>query len=105
MPLCREYERMVESDMADVRNTSKDGCGAITAGAFLKRFTQDLPWLHLDIAGTASVNKPVWQHQVSGRGWRRIKNLYLQPGDEGLVEAGAGLFFANYYLLYINYWA
>lgn len=76
MPLCREYERMVESDLADLRNTSKDGCGAITAGAFLKRFTQDLPWLHLDIAGTASVNKPVWQHQVSGATGAAVSTLF-----------------------------
>ena len=76
MPLCREYERMIESDLADMRNTSKDGCGAITAGAFLKRFTQDLPWLHLDIAGTASVNKPVWQHQVSGATGAAVSTLF-----------------------------
>ena len=76
MPLCREYERMIESDLADMRNTSKDGCGAITAGAFLKRFTQDLPWLHLDIAGTASVNMPVWQHQVSGATGAAVSTLF-----------------------------
>lgn len=61
-----EYETLIESDYADVRNTSKDGCGAITAGLFLKKFTADRPWLHLDIAGTADNSGIVWQHQVPG---------------------------------------
>ena len=39
MPDDAEYETLIESDYADVRNTSKDGCGAITAGLFLKKFT------------------------------------------------------------------
>ena len=37
MPDDAEYETLIESDYADVRNTSKDGCGAITAGLFLKK--------------------------------------------------------------------
>ena len=43
MPDDAEYETLIESDYADVRNTSKDGCGAITAGLFLKKFTADVP--------------------------------------------------------------
>lgn len=83
MPACREYERLIDSDLADLRNTSKDGCGAITAGLFLKRFTQDRPWIHLDIAGTASVNKPVWQHQTPGATGAAVSTLFhLAAGCE-----------------------
>lgn len=76
MPAFPEYEKLIESDLADVRNTSKDGCGAITAGLFLRRFTEGRPWLHLDIAGTASVKSPVWQHQVPGATGSAVSTLY-----------------------------
>ena len=84
MPAFKEYDKLIDSDLADVRNTSKDGCGAITAGLFLKRFTQELPWLHLDIAGTASVNTPVWQHQTAGATGAAVSTLFhLAAGLEG----------------------
>lgn len=76
MPAFPEYEKLIESDLADVRNTSKDGCSAIAAGLFLKRFTQGLPWLHLDIAGTADCKKPIWQHQVSGATGAAVSTLF-----------------------------
>lgn len=75
MPAFPEYEKLVESDLADVRNTSKDGCGAITAGLFLKKFTEGLPWLHLDIAGTADNKGIVWQHQVPGATGTAVSTL------------------------------
>ena len=46
-----EYEKLIESDYADVRNTSKDGCGAITAGLFLKKFAEGRPWLRWTLPG------------------------------------------------------
>ena len=76
MPDDPEYETLIESDYADVRNTSKDGCGAITAGLFLKKFTADRPWLHLDIAGTADNSGIVWQHQVPGATGTAVSTLY-----------------------------
>jgi len=71
-----EYEKLIESDYADVRNTSKDGCGAITAGLFLKKFAEGRPWLHLDIAGTADNGGIVWQHQVPGATGTAVSTLY-----------------------------
>lgn len=71
-----EYQTLIESDYADVRNTSKDGCGAITAGLFLKKFTDGRPWLHLDIAGTADNTGIVWQHQVPGATGTAVSTLY-----------------------------
>ena len=66
MPDFPEYEKLIRGDLGDVRNTSRDGCGAITAGLFLRHFTEGLPWLHLDIAGTADNKGYVWEHQVPG---------------------------------------
>ena len=76
MPDDSEYEALIGSDYADVRNTSKDGCGAITAGLFLKKFTEKRPWLHLDIAGTADNTGIVWQHQVPGATGTAVSTLY-----------------------------
>jgi len=76
MPGFREYEQLIESDLADLRNTSKDGCGSITAGLFLQHFTEGLPWLHLDIAGTADLSKPVWQHQSGGATGTAVSTLF-----------------------------
>jgi len=54
MPLGREYDKMIDSRFADMKNTggSRQG-GAITAAQFLKRFVGNTPWAHLDIASTA----------------------------------------------------
>lgn len=76
MPTYPEYERLIESDYADVRNTTKDGCGAIAAGLFIKKFTEEKPWMHLDIAGTADGASPVWQHQVGGATGAATATLY-----------------------------
>lgn len=69
-----EYEDLNQSDYADLRNTTKDGCSAIAAGLFLKRFTQGLPWLHLDIAGTSRGS--VWQHHVGDATGAPVSTLY-----------------------------
>jgi leucyl aminopeptidase len=54
MPIDDEYEEMIKSKIADIRNTGTGkGGGAITAAWFLKEFAEDTPWVHLDIAGTA----------------------------------------------------
>ncbi|MGB9404580.1 MAG: hypothetical protein WCA98_13665, partial [Candidatus Acidiferrales bacterium] len=61
MPIDDEYEEMIKSNIADIRNTgSGKGGGAITAAWFIKEFAEDTPWIHLDIAGTAWLddNKP-----------------------------------------------
>jgi leucyl aminopeptidase len=54
LPLPDEYRKLLDSEVADVRNigTSSYG-GALTAGLFLKEFVGDVPWAHLDIAGPA----------------------------------------------------
>ena len=62
VPWYKEHEKMIESDMADIKNVS-DSCPAITAGLFIHHFAAGKPWIHLDIAGTADVDKPVFAYQ------------------------------------------
>lgn len=56
-PLWEEYEKQLESPIADINNLGGPNAGAITAGIFLKHFV-DYPWMHLDIAGPAYLTKP-----------------------------------------------
>ncbi|AHG90861.1 cytosol aminopeptidase [Gemmatirosa kalamazoonensis] len=52
LPLWDEYREQIKSDVADIKNTGGRAAGSITAGWFLREFT-DYPWVHLDVAGTA----------------------------------------------------
>ncbi|MBI4428164.1 MAG: leucyl aminopeptidase [Ignavibacteriales bacterium] len=53
LPLFDEYEKLIKSDIADVKNVGGRWAGSITAALFLKKFTGSYKWAHLDIAGTA----------------------------------------------------
>ncbi len=53
MPLPADYERLIDSPAADVKNTGGRAGGSITAALFLQRFVKDTPWAHLDIAPVA----------------------------------------------------
>jgi len=53
LPLFDEYKELIKSDVADIKNSGGRAAGAISAGMFLKEFTGEYPWVHLDIAGTA----------------------------------------------------
>jgi leucyl aminopeptidase len=54
MPLDDDYREMIKSTIADIQNiASGRGGGASVGAAFLREFTDDTPWVHLDIAGTA----------------------------------------------------
>jgi leucyl aminopeptidase len=53
LPLGDEYVEMLRSNFADLANIGGRDAGALTAGAFLSKFTDGLKWAHLDIAGTA----------------------------------------------------
>ncbi|WP_439587277.1 leucyl aminopeptidase [Hydrogenophaga sp.] len=53
MPLDDDYAEGLKSNFADMGNVAGRAGGAITAAKFLQKFAQDLPWAHLDIAGTA----------------------------------------------------
>ena len=53
MPLDDDYAEGLKSSFADVANVAGRAAGAVTAAKFLQRFVGDVPWAHLDIAGTA----------------------------------------------------
>jgi len=53
MPLYDEYFDQIRSEIADMINSGGRAGGACTAAMFLKEFTGELPWAHMDIAGTA----------------------------------------------------
>jgi leucyl aminopeptidase len=77
LPLWEEYDELIKGDAADLKNSGGRAGGAITAGAFLKKFVGDTPWVHLDIAGPAWLekDKPYIPKGASGAGVRLILHL------------------------------
>lgn len=65
-PMWDEYHEMVKSEVADLKNLAGRPAGSITAGAFLAAFVGDYPFVHLDIAGTAWVDKPAKPYDSHG---------------------------------------
>jgi leucyl aminopeptidase len=57
MPLWDEYSEYLKSDAADFRNVGTRAAGAIVGAIFLSKFVERIPWVHLDIAGPASIEK------------------------------------------------
>jgi len=53
LPMYDEYQEQIKSEIADIKNTGGREAGTITAACFLSRCVDDIPWAHLDIAGTA----------------------------------------------------
>lgn len=70
MPLGDAYDKLLKSRIADMKNVGGRAAGSITAAQFLQRFVKDdLPWIHLDIAGVASVKKETALAPVGATGW------------------------------------
>jgi leucyl aminopeptidase len=69
MPLLREHSEAIKSSVADIRNIGGPQAGVSTAGAFLKEFVGETPWVHLDIAGTA---------------WTAQRSAYHRQGATGV---------------------
>jgi leucyl aminopeptidase len=68
LPLWDEYRELLDSNIADIKNSGGRAAGTITGGWFLKDFVVDIPWAHLDIAGVA---------------WRDDAPPYLRKGATG----------------------
>lgn len=80
LPMFEEYKDNLKSDVADMKNTGSRFGGASAAGVFLKEFVcESIPWAHLDVAGTAFLDKP--QKELSkgatGVGVRTLLNYIL----------------------------
>ena len=70
MPLAKEYDKLIDSKFADMKNTGGRMGGAITAAQFIKRFVDDkTPWAHLDIAGTGFDSRQNDINKSWGSGW------------------------------------
>ncbi|WP_274629403.1 leucyl aminopeptidase [Arvimicrobium flavum] len=77
MPLGPEYDKLIDSKNADMKNIGGRHGGAISAAQFLQRFVKDTPWAHLDIAGTAlaAPASEINQSWASGFGVRLLDRL------------------------------
>jgi leucyl aminopeptidase len=77
MPLGPEYDKMIDSKFADMKNTGGRSGGAITAAQLLQRFVEKTPWAHLDIAGTGmgSPQSDINKSWASGWGVRLLERL------------------------------
>ncbi|HHI82780.1 MAG TPA: leucyl aminopeptidase, partial [Rhizobiales bacterium] len=69
LPLDKAYDKLIDSDIADMKNIGGRNAGSITAAQFLKRFVNDVPWAHLDIAGTAMDSPKTDINRSWGSGW------------------------------------
>ena len=69
MPLGPEYDKMIDSKFADMKNTGGRYGSSITAAQFLHRFVEKTPWVHLDIAGTGIGSPQTDTNKSWGSGW------------------------------------
>jgi leucyl aminopeptidase len=77
LPMGPEYDKMMDSQFADMKNAGARNGGSITAAQFLQRFVDGTPWAHLDIAGTAmgAPKSEINQSWGSGYGVRLLDRL------------------------------
>jgi leucyl aminopeptidase len=69
LPLYDEYLDMLQSDIADLKNTGERWGGALTAGLFLREFVDEkIPWVHMDVAGSAWVDREIPLSRKGGSG-------------------------------------
>jgi leucyl aminopeptidase len=80
LPMGPEYDKMMDSQFADMKNAGARNGGSITAAQFLQRFVGDTPWAHLDIAGTAmgAPKTEINQSWGSGYGVRLLERLVAE---------------------------
>lgn len=79
LPMFKEYFDCLKSDIADMKNTGSRQGGASIAGLFLQEFVKDVKWAHIDIAGTAFLEKPQGEFGKgsAGAGVRTLLNYIL----------------------------
>jgi leucyl aminopeptidase len=77
MPMGPEYDKMIDFEVADMKNIGGRNAGSITGAQFVQRFVNNVPWAHLDVAGTAmdSLKSPISQGWASGWGVRLLNRL------------------------------
>ncbi|MCX7864093.1 MAG: leucyl aminopeptidase, partial [Novosphingobium sp.] len=84
-PLGSAYDKLIDSQIADMKNVGPRHGGSITAAQFIQRFIEnDTPWAHLDIAGVVWADKPgaTWDKGATGFGVRLI-DRFVRDNCEG----------------------
>jgi leucyl aminopeptidase len=83
LPLWPAYRKQIESSVADVKNIGDRYGGAITAALFLKEFVGEVPWAHMDIAGTAYWERAgdYWPKGATGNPVRTIIRFVERQAD------------------------
>ena len=85
MPVDDPYDKMIKSEIADMKNVGEGGAGSVTAAMFLKRFIKDgTKWAHLDIAGVtwAKADKPVVPKGATAFGVRLLDRLVADQYEQ-----------------------
>ena len=88
LPLWEEFHDQIKSHVADIKNIGGRPGGAITAAAFLSNFTDGIPWVHLDVAGTAwtqdgTSKKSYNPKGATGFGLRTIVKFFMEESLKG----------------------
>ena len=84
MPLGKAYDKLIDHDVADMKNIGGRNAGSITAAQFLKRFVGDVPWAHLDVAGTAMAAEKSDINDSWGSGWGvRLLDAFVRTREQG----------------------
>jgi leucyl aminopeptidase len=85
MPMPEQYEKGIESNVADMKNIGPRYGGSITAALFIRRFVNKLPWAHLDIAATAwktGSTDPTIPNGATGFGVRLLDRLVAEQYED-----------------------
>lgn len=77
LPIFEEHRKMIQSKIADIKNLGESYCGTIAAAAFVEEFVEKRPWIHLDIAGTAWVDTPLYEFQSVGATGAAVTTMYF----------------------------
>lgn len=82
LPFWTDYDELIKSEVADIKNCGIPQAGAITAGKFLAHFAKEVPYIHLDIAGVAFFSKKQGYYTTGASGFGiRLLYAFLQTYD------------------------
>lgn len=88
MPLGQAYDDLLKSRIADMKNIGGRAAGSVTAAQFLQRFVKEgTPWIHLDIAGVASLSSESAYAPKGATGWgvralSRLVEMKFEPKED-----------------------
>ncbi|MBK5911597.1 leucyl aminopeptidase [Rhodothalassium salexigens] len=80
LPLDKDYDKQIDSQIADMKNTGGRSAGTITAAQFLKRYVGETPWAHVDVAGMVWSDKDgdLWEKGATGFGVRLMDRFVAE---------------------------